>query len=63
MSKQTDNVATTTTENTGAKRPTRKQFAVARRLAAANETDIPAAAVHNRRAMGGFIAANLPGAS
>ena len=61
MSKQTDNVATTT-ENTGAKRPTRKQFAVARRLASQTGNDIPQAAVHNRRVMGGFIAANIPAA-
>ena len=62
MSKQTNNT-NATSENTSAMRPTRKQFAVARQLTAANETDIPKAAIHNRRAMGGFIATHLRAAA
>ena len=58
MSKQTTGEAVNPTKK-GAQRPTRKQFAVARKIAAKIGSEIPRAAMYNRRAMSGFIGANL----
>ena len=55
----TQNTANTASEKKGGRRPTRRQFAIARRLSEKSGADIPEHAQYSRRAMSGFIGAQL----
>lgn len=56
MNNQTNTEATPAKKT--ARRPSRKQFALARRLAAETGAEIPQHAVFNAKAMSGFIRTN-----
>ena len=64
MSKQTNAaVNETATETTGVRRPTPKQFALGRKLAAQTGNPIPEHALYSAKAMGGYIGTQLRTAS